>query len=278
MWYIWKARNDARFQRRTWSPIQVHQAATTHINTYKAVNNESVQSTQTQWQTPQTTEETGMISSMLQDQTTNRATATLMGDQARGNPFVIQMPATLQGSRCYSDAAITPDQISTAPRRAGLGVFIINMLVHPPQTIFIKAEITRCTSVLMAEAAALALGAAITKCLQLQHINFLSDNLPLVSFFNARDRSNPPDWRIKHFTQHFINCNKNTNMSIFKIQREQNQTAHSLARQALGLLNSNPLGDNFVCSNTRHISQCVLFNALQTVLVPSVNILSALCC
>jgi hypothetical protein len=24
VWYIWKARNDQRFQRKTWSPLQVH--------------------------------------------------------------------------------------------------------------------------------------------------------------------------------------------------------------------------------------------------------------
>jgi hypothetical protein len=31
LWYIWKARNDQRFQRKTWSPLQVHQAAAAHF-------------------------------------------------------------------------------------------------------------------------------------------------------------------------------------------------------------------------------------------------------
>ena len=26
LWYIWKARNDNRFQRKTWTPVQVHHA------------------------------------------------------------------------------------------------------------------------------------------------------------------------------------------------------------------------------------------------------------
>jgi len=34
MWYIWKARNDNRFQRKTWTPMQVHNAVAAHINTH----------------------------------------------------------------------------------------------------------------------------------------------------------------------------------------------------------------------------------------------------
>jgi hypothetical protein len=34
MWYIWKDRNDNRFKRRTWTPFQVHKAATTHMQTH----------------------------------------------------------------------------------------------------------------------------------------------------------------------------------------------------------------------------------------------------
>ena len=33
-WYIWKARNDRRFQRNTWTPMQVHNAVAAHINTH----------------------------------------------------------------------------------------------------------------------------------------------------------------------------------------------------------------------------------------------------
>jgi hypothetical protein len=33
LWYIWKARNDHRYQRKVWTPVQVHHAATAHFNT-----------------------------------------------------------------------------------------------------------------------------------------------------------------------------------------------------------------------------------------------------
>jgi hypothetical protein len=34
MWYIWKARNDKRFQRKNWTSFQVHKAAKAHLETH----------------------------------------------------------------------------------------------------------------------------------------------------------------------------------------------------------------------------------------------------
>ena len=119
-------------------------------------------------------------------------------------------------------------------RRAGIGVFIVNTQVHPPQRIYIKAKMSDSTSVFMAEAAALALAASVTQRLNLQHTNFLSDNQELVLFLNASDHSNPPDWRrIKHFTQLLINNTKQRSTGIFKVRPNLNQTADTLARQAV---------------------------------------------
>jgi len=47
-------------------------------------------------------------------------------------------------------------------RPAGLGVFIVNTQPGASSTIYIKASLRDCSSVLMAEAAALALGALCT--------------------------------------------------------------------------------------------------------------------
>jgi putative N-acetylmannosamine-6-phosphate epimerase len=47
------------------------------------------------------------------------------------------------------------------PRNAGIGVFIINTQVQPPQQVYIKATMKDFTSVLMAEAAALALATTV---------------------------------------------------------------------------------------------------------------------
>jgi hypothetical protein len=64
--------------------------------------------------------------------------------------------ALLPGTRCYSDASIDPDQNSPSSRRDDLGVFIINTQAHPAQSIYNQEMISNATSVLMAEAAALA--------------------------------------------------------------------------------------------------------------------------
>jgi len=82
-------------------------------------------------------------------------------------------------------------------RPAGLGVFIVNTQPGASSTIYIKASLRDCSSVLMAEAAALALG--------VHQPFFLSDNQQLVNFFNGKDHANPPHWDIKPFTQSFIN-------------------------------------------------------------------------
>lgn len=82
----------------------------------------------------------------------------------------------------------------------------------------------------MVEAATLTLAAITVHSLNLQGVNFLSDNDQLVRFLNAPDQTNPPDWRIKFFTQMFDNYTAQTGSRIFKIHRSQNQTADILAR------------------------------------------------
>jgi hypothetical protein len=53
----------------------------------------------------------------------------------------------------------------------------------------------------MAEAAALALASTINDRLNFNNTSFLSDCQQLVQFLNAIDQTNPPDWKIKFFTQ-----------------------------------------------------------------------------
>ena len=73
------------------------------------------------------------------------------------------------------------------------------------------------SSVLMDEAATLAIAAAITDRLHLQHTNFLCDNQDIVHFLNSSYHSNPPDWKIKHLiTQHFINYTQQRSTGTFE--------------------------------------------------------------
>jgi hypothetical protein len=106
----------------------------------------------------------------------------------------------------------------------------------------------------MAEAAALALAATVTAHIQIQRINFLSDNQELVNFFNSSDLSHPPDWRIKHMTQHFINYNHSRSLRTYKISGVLNQTADTLARQALRDIDSSTHAASYSCSNADHVN------------------------
>jgi len=79
----------------------------------------------------------------------------------------------LQGITCYADASTLPDHPSIPSRKAGIGVFIINNQMQPPQTIYIKALMTGSNSVLMAQAAALALAATVIDRLNFNNVDFL---------------------------------------------------------------------------------------------------------
>jgi hypothetical protein len=59
--------------------------------------------------------------------------------------------------------------------------------------IHIKATLQNCTSVLMAEAASLALASSIIKALNIANCRYFSDCQQLVQFLNMQDLSNPPD-------------------------------------------------------------------------------------
>ena len=101
------------------------------------------------------------------------------------------------------------------PRHLTKGLFPI------VEAVYIKAKLEACTSVIMAEAASLALASAIIDRLNLSGANYLSDCEQLVQFLNSDDLSNPPDWRIKHFTQSFSNHSRSRSSKLYKIHRRK---------------------------------------------------------
>lgn len=118
---------------------------------------------------------------------------------------------------------------------------------------------------LMGEAIALSLAAAISARLQMEMVNFFTDNLVLERFLNGDDLESPPDWRIKPYTQRFINYGNNRSIRIVKIDRSLNATAHSLASQAFR--QSECLSDTFsvICNNPAHVSGCPLSEAMREI-------------
>jgi hypothetical protein len=58
-------------------------------------------------------------------------------------------------------------------------------------------------TVISAEAAVIAFAAALLNNMNFQQVSFLSDCAQLVPFLNSLDHTDPPDWRMKIYTQVF---------------------------------------------------------------------------
>jgi hypothetical protein len=88
---------------------------------------------------------------------------------------LIQDPDLLPRIRCFLDASTAPDQQPQTSQSAGIGIIFLNSQVQPEQKIQIKAIMTMTQSVIMAEAAALALAVKLAQNLHFGNISFLSD-------------------------------------------------------------------------------------------------------
>jgi hypothetical protein len=124
----------------------------------------------------------------------------------------------------------------------------------------------------------LALAVQVALHMDLTSISFLSDNEQLVKFLDSPDHSHPPDWRIKHFTQMFSNHAILRDLKIHEISRNLNITADALARQALLDLDSQNIISATHCSYESHVQQCTVLQALLSVSLNHVTLLSARCC
>jgi hypothetical protein len=138
-----------------------------------------------------------------------------------------------------------------------LGIFIINFQAQPTQTIYIKAQLSGCSSVLMAEAASLALVASITQALNINSCNYLSDCQQLVHFMNNKDSTNPPNWRIQPFTKVFTNTTRLQATRIFRLV--------DLRTQLLMCLN--------VRHHIRHLTHSLLVCALDYFVLQALHLL-----
>jgi hypothetical protein len=208
--------------------MQVHNAVAAHIKTHAQAS--LLQAIPTPTTTTDATQPGTVAEPKPTPQTTSTITMapTLPGmslatqQEHMMNSHEITVLALLNGTRCYVNASTEPDQQTSQPISAGLGVFILNFQEQLPQAI----------SVIMAEAASLALASAVCHNLNLSGVNFFSDCEQLVHFLNKNDISNPPDWRIKYFTQTFFNNTRSRSSTIFKVNRHLTTTADAMARQA----------------------------------------------
>ena len=162
-WYIWKTRNDNRFQRRTWTSYQIQQEASAHMNTHLDALKEQA--------LPQLgTSLLSINNAYARTGQGSHQTTSVM------DSLLVPFLTSIIGTRCYTDASTTPDITASAPKQAGLGIFIINTHVQPPLSIFLKATMQDSSSVIMAESAAMALVAQLLNQVQCHQATLLSDN------------------------------------------------------------------------------------------------------
>jgi hypothetical protein len=67
------------------------------------------------------------------------------------------MPTPNSEIICYVDASTNLEKGQPSPRRAGLGIFIVNLRVQQPNYIYIRASLQETHSVISDKAAAIAL-------------------------------------------------------------------------------------------------------------------------
>jgi hypothetical protein len=109
---------------------------------------------------------------------------------------------------CYTDASTIPDNTNPFPRRAGLGIHIIDLQVQPANHIHIRASLREIHFVDSAEAAAMALAAVVLHKMNSNSVVFYSDCATLVDILNSRNSASLPDWRMKFYTQIFYDYTK----------------------------------------------------------------------
>jgi hypothetical protein len=107
-------------------------------------------------------------------------------------------------------------------------------------------------------------GWAVTSCCGhlngLHNTQFFTD--VLVNCINGDNPSDPPNWKIKPFTQASVSSSTGSS-KIHKIPRTQNHMADSLATRRLNSSQSIPVPLSTICYNPAHFHGCPLLCALQ---------------
>lgn len=170
LWHIWRAQNDHRFDRKTWTVLQVHMATTSEI---------------------QGVIEPQPLQQQLNKEQVQPTTQLVLQEAAQPGQL-------LPGPRCYMDAAIEPAGNEEPLRKAGIGLFMHNTSSPITSLIFIQATVQEVRGPLHAETQAMLLSCMVTQALQLNEVNYISDNQTLVTTLQKNDFVNQPgDWRLR---------------------------------------------------------------------------------
>lgn len=172
-------------------------------------------------------------------------------DQQQESQQEIQIPAQDQtGLQVYVDAAIQKINLHHAPRKAGLGIHIQGQVQGRQLELLIQATHPQAQDPLHAETLVLELASKIIQKLAISRTVYHTDSHLLASNVNSQESIMlAPDWRIRPSLSQFISNNVNIQYSCKKIPREENKTAHTLAKFAW---RSSLSSANYTCINSLH--------------------------
>ena len=246
MWFLWKARNDLRFNKKEWKVSHVLHAVKADIH----------------------------ISHTITQELQNQPSAPTQ-PQNTAPPHNNTLPP-FPGTRCYVDAAITPDAQRSNPRQAGLGILIQGAQQTTLNNVFIQAVTDLALNPLQAETHALMLASAIIKTLEINQVQYLTDSKLLATTLHKQDPvTQAADWRTRPLIADFLCNSEQANFTVIKIPRQRNSTAHDLAAQARS--QADLPACLFACNNANHLAPCHVHLALQSIHWGNYRLISVSC-
>ncbi|CAN6347272.1 unnamed protein product, partial [Urochloa humidicola] len=216
LWYLWKARNDQRFNKKDWKISNVLFAVKADIHATHIINQDT-------HSYPPATPQLISTGAPHTNRTAIPHTNITMSAHHNTN-------ALFTGTTCFVDAAITPDAQVSNPRQAGLGILIQGGESTTIKQIFIQAVTDSTLNPLHAETVAITLASAIISTLRLNQVRYFTDSKLLASTLQSQDPvTQAKDWRTRSLIADFLSNSQEANYTVNKIPRQRNSTAHSLA-------------------------------------------------
>ncbi|CAO2191865.1 unnamed protein product [Urochloa humidicola] len=169
LWFLWKARNDLRFNNIRWSAFRVcNETAADILASWHLLSSQNTLNHSTHITSPpnNTAHNAHQVAMLLP--THGRSSSSPLQGQEHSTE-----PPSVVG---FTDAALSPDGHQQAHRAAGLGVCMDLRSTEWGSFLHIQASM-QAPSVLMAELLALLLGAQVAARLHVSHLRMGSDSL-----------------------------------------------------------------------------------------------------
>jgi hypothetical protein len=276
LWCIWKARNDYLFNRKIWSVLQVHHAASALL--LYGTEDQAMHQEASHLAAHTTIHEaitTPLVASLPAGPNACLQVQPILPQQMAPSPgTTVKDTSNITGPIVFTDAAWSPGR-DGQPMSAGLGLFIQLGEDRPCSHVYISAVSPPVSSAIQAEAFGLLLATKVAEVLRLQCTTFLTDNATLATAVASQDLINAPGhWTIRPQLADIIASSSFNTSKIFHISRSLNFKAHHQAKLALKLQGRSLY---FRCLNSP-TKVCLNRDVSSVLSVPECMLLYVKCC